>query len=130
MNTTYIAEKGVGGILDVKLVRCDFHKNKVDGPYFHVTYQVETLDKIEEIDIPKMFLPITSERLIIRGDRYGYGIFGNIDYTANLGFGDMRLVPDDLGVCYTRKTINEKTREMTLAEIEKKLGHKVKIVNK
>ena len=42
----------------------------------------------------------------------------------------MRLLPDETDSAFTVKTIKTKTKEMTLEEIEKKLGHKVKIVNK
>ena len=39
------------------------------------------------------------------------------------------LDPDDNGCRFTLTTIEEKPQEMTLSEIEKKLGHKVKIVS-
>jgi hypothetical protein len=51
-------------------------------------------------------------------------------HTADIGFGDMQLLPDDDGNAYYVRVLETKTKEMTLDEIEKKLGHKVKIVNK
>jgi hypothetical protein len=54
-------------------------------------------------------------------------------YYANVGFGPFKMLGADgceCNPCYTMKTIKTKVKEMTLEEIEKKLGHKVKIVNK
>ena len=51
-------------------------------------------------------------------------------YLCSFGLGDLSLYSDDDGYLYHEKIIEEKTKEMTLEEIEKKLGHKVKIVSK
>lgn len=57
-------------------------------------------------------------------------MYGCHDFVfANIGFGDRELISKD-GVYYTVKLLKTKTKEMTLDEIEKKLGHKVKIINK
>ena len=60
------------------------------------------------------------------------------DTTVNLGFGrfdclygeDPKGVATDAVGIFFVETIKEKTQEMTLEEIEKKLGYKVKIVSK
>lgn len=39
------------------------------------------------------------------------------------------LEPDSKGHCFTLTTIKKKAQEMTLSEIEEKLGHKVKIIS-
>ena len=49
--------------------------------------------------------------------------------TINLGLEkDLKLLPDEDGNYFTCELIKHKTREMTLEEIEEKLGYKVKIV--
>lgn len=49
--------------------------------------------------------------------------------TINLGVEkNMELLPDENGNYFTCELIKYKTREMTLEEIEDKLGYKVKIV--
>ncbi len=49
--------------------------------------------------------------------------------TINLGVEkNMELLPDEDGNYFTCELIKYKTREMTLEEIEDKLGYKVKIV--
>ena len=49
---------------------------------------------------------------------------------VDVGFGPARLDVDADGHAYYERVIKTKTKEMTLEEIEKELGHKVKIVNK
>ena len=108
-------------LTNVKLV-----KDKI-GYCLDVTYRIETLNSIEECRIPCMHLPISLHRFGIKLEEdWGLGD----THTANIGFGEMTLMPDKDGNEYYVKTIKEKTKEMTLEEIEKKLGHKVKIVNK
>ena len=50
---------------------------------------------------------------------------------ANLGLHeDMEIYPNKNGDYFTLTVVKEKTYEMTMEEIEKKLGYKVKIVSK
>lgn len=89
-----------------------------------LTYNIEDLGKVTELHIPKVSLPFKDYKLVIERP-YAYG-----NMFADVGFGRVELLPGDDKNYFTIKTIKEKTKEMTLAEIEKKLGHKVKIVNK
>ena len=58
------------------------------------------------------------------------GYFGD-DCTIDMGFGPCMVTKGGrANVYFTETVIEEKTHEMTLDEIEKKLGYKVKIVNK
>lgn len=51
--------------------------------------------------------------------------------TANLGLhSDMEIYPNKKGEYFTLTVVKEKTHEMTIEDIEKKLGYKVKIVGK
>mgnify|MGYP005933576797 CR=1 FL=1 len=47
--------------------------------------------------------------------------------TINVGFGEQDIRPD---FTYIDRIVEYATKEMTIEEIENKLGHKVKIVNK
>ena len=108
---------------DVKLVKNSY------GYCLDMTYRVEDDAMVREVHIPYLQLPISPYIFEIQNDWDEYCSF----YTADVGFGPMRMfgtVVKDKGECYNIKVIKEKTKEMTLAEIEKKLGHKVKIVNK
>lgn len=101
----------------------------VCGYYLSARYRVEDEHSIRELDIPKIRLQIIPETVRIRQE--GDGPY--INTSVNLGFGYCRLdaVENDLGkVYFTETVIEEKPHEMTLDEIEKKLGYKVKIVNK
>lgn len=66
-------------------------------------------------------LPITPSKFTISEN---YNRWGNKNTTINLGFGDLQCVG---GVIY--EIIKEKEQTMTLAEIEKKLGYKIKLVS-
>lgn len=108
---------------DVKLVKNSY------GYCLDMTYRVEDEAEIREFNIPCLRLPIFKDRFLIRNE---WGDCFN-RYTADVGFGEARMLGGDgceCNPCYTMKTIETKTKEMTLDEIEKKLGHKVKIVNK
>lgn len=110
-------------VKDVKLIKNSY------GYCLDMTYRVEDDKEVREVHIPYLQLPISPTIFAIGNDWNEYYSF----YTADVGFGPMRLfgtVGKDKGECFTIKTIKEKTKEMTLAEIEKKLGHKVKIVSK
>lgn len=99
------------------------------GYCLDVTYHIEDDAKIQELHIPYLQLPINSSKITIRNDWDPY----YNRYTADVGLREVKMfgtVSENAGECFTIKTIKEKTKEMTLEEIEKKLGHKVKIVNR
>lgn len=107
---------------DVKLVKNGY------GYCLNITYRVEDDKKVQDFNIPRLQLPIVSNRFRIRTERDGY----YEDYVADIGLGEMKMLPTygtGGGPRYTITTAKTKTKEMTLDEIEKKLGHKVKIVN-
>lgn len=96
------------------------------GYFLDMTYQVETPAKIEEIHLPMVRLPINTKRFILKTDDG----FLRPTAVADVGFGIANLYQNKDRVYYTIETKEIKTKEMTLEEIEEKLGHKVKIVNK
>lgn len=90
-----------------------------------LTYIVESEDKNEEVTFNNVPLNIVTDRLPIFTDRsYIVGDF-NMPFGATLdyGMGDVSAST----IIYQVKTKHE-IKKMTLDEIEKKLGHKVKIV--
>lgn len=114
-------------VKDVKLVRND------NDYALDITYIADAPDRVEELHIPRVVLPINPERVRISEtiDDHFCGPYcppAHI-FRADLGFGSMPIELHD-GAAFTIKTIKEKTKEMTLEEIEKKLGHKVKIISK
>lgn len=110
-----------------------FELNKDDrGYYLSAAYRVEDKHSIREIDIPKIRLYLDNKRFTVKIENDPY-LCHKVGY-VNLGFGEVPLDwdmnEDGLTYLFTEKIIEEKCTEMTLDEIEKKLGHKVKIVNK
>ena len=103
-----------------------------DGQYYlKLKYLLEDEHRISELNIPKVELPFNAKL-------YPY-IYSNFccgpenRYTLQSSYGEpLKIVPvrpfNKCPVCYTETTIKEKHKEMTLAEIEKKLGYKIKIV--
>lgn len=116
----------------------------IDMYYLDLRYVVEDDEEIREYHIPKVRIPLELSSLII--DNYGpYEESANKCSDVYLKLPSERLlcfmgeatfphaltdpIPD---VLYAKRVIKDKTApvEMTIDEIEKKLGHKVKIINK
>lgn len=90
--------------------------------YLDFVYEAENDYSIREIQLKKVRLPIdTFNAPSLRADLH---IHGNAEYFLKFGSIDL---PVEGGVI--EKVIKEKTHEMTLEEIEKKLGYKIKIVS-
>lgn len=112
---------------------------KEDNTYFlDVTYLEDTDLYVKEVNIPKVLLPINNTFSL---DISYEGEIGSPRITEkvelNLPF-DIKLPVYKEGASefsclyghyFTEKIIKEKTKEMTLSEIEKKLGHKVKLIS-
>lgn len=115
---------------------------KEDGNYYlDITYELENDSRVEELHIPRAKIPFCGDAFpeIKSEDKFGdpFEYLGRHisvpvieKVTLNTGScNDLALKRDKDGYRYTIKTIKEKTQEMTLAEIEKKLGHKIKIIS-
>ncbi len=78
---------------------------------------------VEEITVPKIELPCNALAIYIEHDS-GQGT----DF-IDLGFGQMEVLPNENGKKFITRTIKEADpKELTMAEIEAKLGYPVKIV--
>jgi hypothetical protein len=107
----------------------DLHLNKKDGSYYYLSATLLHEDEkgYYEINVPKIPLHISKEINLthsIETNTYVPYEYATID----LGFGELDIFKDDDGNFFTATCIEEKTHEMTIDEIEKKLGYKIKIV--
>lgn len=97
------------------------HDDRI-GYYLSACYRVENEAGVKDIYIPKMELPIDTRGVRINFD-YETG-----SHTCSIGIGPLRMCQNSAGHYMWEQVIEEKTHEMTLEEIEEKLGYKVKLV--
>ena len=121
----------MGNCEDIKLTKFALAQDE-RGYYLTAGYRVEDSHSIREIDIPKIRLNLDEKRIRISVERDPCACYriAHVD----LGFGELPLdwEKNENGQAYLYKetVLEEKYTEMTMDEIEKKLGYKVKIVNK
>ena len=99
--------------------------------YLKLKYILEDEHSVRELEIPKVELPFNAALYPYIYSKFSYGSENR--YTLQSSYGEpLNIRPiKPLArnpVCYTETVIKEKHKEMTLAEIEKKLGYKIKIV--
>ena len=97
--------------------------------YLKLDMTFEDSKSIRNVRLPKIEIPIDSNIIV--------SALGNYDdcdpfqydptWTVDFGLGNLKLHKDKDGHCWY-ETFQMKTQEMTLSEIEKKLGHPVKII--
>lgn len=110
---------------NVKLTELALHKDS-ERYYLSAKYMVEDKHSIRELDLPKIKLNVVPGHVAIK--QMNDGPYGCVE--ADLGFGYLPLAPSGRNNAYFTETVlEEKVHEMTLDEIEKKLGYKVKIVS-
>ena len=102
-------------------------KGEYGDRYFRAIYEVDCEDGVYEMTIPKIYLPLTKTPTIHISKACSN--WDRDEMTIDMGFGTLDVATDP-GYGYTTRKTKDKTKEMTLEEIEKELGHKVKIVNK
>jgi hypothetical protein len=96
-------------------------KNKY---YFSALLDFEDKKGFYEISIPRIRLPISLDCAI----DYTSSIYGENLVEVDLGFGKLYAEPfGDKNSLFTVTCLEEKVHEMTLAEIEKELGYRIKI---
>lgn len=90
-----------------------------DGHYYlSAKYRIETEHRVKECIFPKILLPTCHAPLILMSTN-------DNERQIDLGFGEMPCPVPPI-----EKVIEEKVEELTVEEIEKRIGHKIKIVNK
>lgn len=101
--------------------------------YLKLSYTYEGDDGMREIVFPKIDLGFYTEQ-IPRFDRY-IGLYTDRPIIYNrcgksFDLCDVKVPNMSDKVCCIDKLVRPAVKEMTLEEIEKKLGHPIKIVNK
>lgn len=112
----------------VKMRDLTLHKDSC-GYYLTASYDIDDRESTRLLELHKIRLGINERAVVMRAENsYDLRFRPQVD----IGFGFLDLYHDGTRdeVYFTETVIKEKVREMTLDEIEKKLGHKVKIVNK
>ena len=99
-----------------------FNVYEEEGLYFaHVVYRYKDDRGLWELTVPKACIPVEPYRFDLKLDPDGG--------TLNFGLGKCRMHPVDMDVYARKVLIEEKIHEMTVEEIEEKLGYRVRIVN-
>ena len=106
--------------------------NGFDAHFLKVVYQYEEENHLYELVIPKIYLPIDTNKLpsILSGSEYLVCSIVSNYHACDLGFGKCRLDHDKEGRLYYTNLIKTYPRKMTIEEIEKELGYKIDIVDK
>lgn len=89
--------------------------------YINLSVIIETESSVDRCKA-KLELPFNMDAVKISREMCGYGTYGTF---VDFGFGDLRCVDDKVEY----ENIRKKEREMTLSDIERKLGYKIKLVN-
>lgn len=120
-----ISENNICELMDVKI-------NKSDNRYvLCLTYKYhDAYGNIHERVIDNVPLPLYNhlDNITIK-EAHGSTLFSTyyIPKTIDVGFGEQDVSPD---FTYIDRIVEYATKEMTIEEIENKLGHKIKIVDK
>lgn len=113
---------------DLKLKDLQLYKED-DKYYLSAIFDQEDEAGFYELSVPKILFPIAPNCSI--DINVGTNIFGVLyNNTVAVDFGVVRLYAnpfDNEGNLYTKKLISEKAHEMTLEEIEKELGYKIRL---
>ena len=99
--------------------------------YLSLEYLLEDDDRVEKLTIPRVVLPVDLSFYPGFTTKTDFSMWEPriIELRASYSGDVLRVVRDPNGNYYTYETIKEKEHEMTIEEIEKKLGYKVKIVS-
>ena len=119
-----------------RLVNLELYKDTnefgYEDYYLKAEYLIEEEHRTVKLTIPKIYLSINENNLIIHREYY-HNSYIKPETTVDLGFGELHLdkVKDKDGEYYYKyEVIEERAEKMTLEEIEKKLGHKIELVSK
>lgn len=94
------------------------------GYYLSAKYRIEDKHSVRELEFPKIRLNVDKKHVQFKS----VGVRPEVD--IGFGFCPLNHQGSRPGIYYTERILKEKVREMTVEEIEKALGHRVKIVGK
>lgn len=104
----------------------DLKLNKDEYGYYLTAVYIEENDKgIYEHTVPHIDLPISNYPSI----ETTFGDYIRPEQLIDIGFGKLNMGKDERGRASVTRTIKEKVHDLTIGEIEKKLGYKVRIVS-
>lgn len=110
-----------------KLVSLTLHEDKNCYPryYLRAVYKVEDERGVHMVTFPRIILPVVSSfpAIVIE-----HGHFDDEVATVDIGFGEMPMHKED-GVYVVAELLKEKVHDMTIADIEKQLGYKIRVVS-
>lgn len=112
---------------NLKLKNLQLYKEN-DKYYLAALFGQEDKKGFYELSVPKILLPIAPNCSV--DVDIGTTIFGVPYNTVTVDFGIVRLYAepfDNERNFYTKKLISRKAHEMTLEEIERELGYKIKL---
>lgn len=111
-----------------------YYDKKLKDYFLRLVYEKEDDEGVYEITFPKVFIGIPKNNIFIERDplfltdvSFSHLLFNNYMNTGEGG--KHTLMQDKNGETNYMKTILTKTKEVTIEEIEKMFGCKVKIVN-
>lgn len=112
----------------LKLKDLQLYKELNDKYYLSAVFEQEDETGFYEISVPKIDLEIDASGCYIKEDKQY--VVGQLFHTVTVDFGGIELNArpswEDKSF-YNKKLISEKIHEMTLEEIEKELGYKIKL---
>lgn len=111
-------------LVDLQLHKEELVKN-IFTYHLSAVYRCENNCGVYEVEIPRIELPISNDFNM----KNEFGFYGPCNHTIDIGFGDLTMISDEHGNKFYERLIKEKIHDMTLDEIEKKLGYKVRVVS-
>lgn len=103
-----------------------FKDDELETHYLKLIYEVECKQGIKEITFPKVSLMIPHMTIELNYE----SMIGVTIPSLMFGYEPHQLLEDESGSYMYERLIEENIHDMTLDEIEKELGYKVRIVGK
>lgn len=98
--------------------------------YLKLVYIIDDDARIRRITIPKAKLPLNRSFVPEVSSEYRSIRDFNKSFFVRAGYDNCILPLESVeGVCYKEEILKEKTRKLTVSEIERKLGYKIEIVS-
>lgn len=99
--------------------------------YLDVTYEyADSEENRHELNIPKIELSIMTDRLPL----LNYSFYSDRSYlledAIDIGFGELNILRNSENIFATDRIVEYNCKEMTIEEIQEKLGYRIKIIDK
>ena len=114
---------------EVKMTKAEVVGFDSDRVIIHIQYTVKDEREKRLIDFPQVAVPITTCHICLEENFEPFTALDSTYLALKMFSDEAKLFPDDNGVKFTASVIESYEKEMTLEEIEKALGHPVKIIS-